>query len=446
MTHAPVTAEDLFSPAALDDPYPLYERLRATGPVHFVPSLGLHLVVRHAEVLAALDDPATYSSNLVGLLYAGEDGVSLLETGGPDGGTADVLATADPPAHTGHRGIVRRAFGSGPVEGLREAVSALVEPRVAALVAAGGGDWMAGLATPLPTLVIGRILGLPDADADRLTAWSDAGVELLGGLAGPARTGELALEVIAFTGYLRERLDAAAAEPAGGLVDEIAAARADGRLSGDEAASLLLQLVTAGSESTTGLLGGAARLLAADPGLQDRVRAEPALLAAVVEEALRLESPFRGHFRVTTRTAELGGVRLPAGARLMLLWGAANRDPAAFDEPDRPDPGRTAVRAHTAFGRGIHFCLGARLARLEAGIALGALLDATGHIALPPGDRPSYVPSMFVRRLSRLPLALTPAGPTAAARVTGPGAAAVRRTAGPEPGPEPGPGSGTGGR
>ncbi|QDY75540.1 cytochrome P450 [Streptomyces qinzhouensis] len=409
MAHAPVLADDLFAPAALDDPYPLYERLRAAGPVHFLPALGLHLVVRHAEVLAALDDPATYSSHLVGLLYAGEDGVSLLAAGGPDGGGADVLATADPPAHTGHRRIVQQGFGRGRVAELRADVERLVAPRVAALVAAGGGDWMAGLATPLPVLVISRILGLPDADAGRLTAWSDAAVELLGGLAGPERTGGLALEIVAFTEYLHGRLDAAGRVPAGGLVDEIAAARADGRLSRDEAAGLLLQLVTAGSESTTSLLGSAVRMLAADPALQDRVRTEPALLEAVIEEALRLESPFRGHFRVTTRDAELGGVHLPEGARLMLLWGAANRDPGAFEGPDLLDPGRSAVRSHTAFGRGLHFCLGAHLARLEAMAALSALLDATVRIALPSGDRPSYVPSMFVRRLDRLPLLLTPA-------------------------------------
>ncbi|MFE0424326.1 cytochrome P450, partial [Streptomyces sp. NPDC058953] len=377
-------------------------------PVQYLPGLGLHLVVRHAEVLDALDDPATYSSNLLGLLYTGEDGVSLLAAGSGSG-SADVLATADPPAHTGHRRIVRGAFARGRVDALRETVAELVEPRVDSLVAAGGGDWMAGVAGPLPTLMISRILGLPEADADRLTAWSDAGVELLGGLAGPDRTGELAAEILAFTAYLRERLEEARHHPCGGLVDEVAEAWSGGLLDGDEAASMLLQLVTAGAESTTSLIGATARLLAADPALQRRIRDDAGLLPALVEEALRLESPFRGHFRVTTREAELGGVRLPEGARLMLLWGAANRDPAAFGTPDRLDLARPAARGHTAFGRGIHFCVGAHLARLEAVVALRALLDATGDIALRPGDRPSYVPSLFVRRPARLELVMTPA-------------------------------------
>ncbi|MGW1996274.1 cytochrome P450 [Embleya sp. NPDC001921] len=149
-------------------------------------------------------------------------------------------------------------------------------------------------------------------------------------------------------------------------------------------------------------------MLAADARLQERVRADDALVAALVEEAVRLESPFRGHFRVTTRATELGGVHLPEGARLMLLWGAANRDAAAFPRPDTLDLDRPAAKAHTSFGRGIHFCVGAHLARLETTVALRALPAATDHIAPAPDSEPTYVPSTFVRRLAHLPLTLTP--------------------------------------
>lgn len=403
---APVLTEDLFAPGVLDDPYPLYERLRAEGPVHLLPALGLHLVVRHAQVLEALDDPATYSSNLVGLLYAGEDGVALLDTGGPDSGT-DVLATADPPAHTAHRRIVRSTFSRRAVGELRADIEEIVEPRVRALVEAGGGDWMGSVAIPLPVLLIGRILGLPDGDADRLTAWSDAGVELLSGLADGDRMGELAVEIFGFMAYLREHLERARRESTGSLTDLVADAWADGVLSADEATSMLLQLVTAGSESTASLIGSATRLLAQDAGLQGRVRADDGLIEALVEEAVRLESPFRGHFRVTTRDTELGGVHLPEGARLMLLWGAANRDATAFGDPGSLNLDRPAARSHTSFGRGIHFCVGAHLARLEATIALRTLLAATDHVAVARDGEPAYVPSMFVRRLATLPLAVS---------------------------------------
>ncbi|MEU8759020.1 cytochrome P450 [Streptomyces sp. NPDC048659] len=405
MTRAPVLAEDVFTPAALDDPHALYARLRAEGPVHHLPGAGLHLVTRHAQVLQVLDDPATYSSNLTALFFAGDDGrPALLDAGGTGATGPDVLATADPPAHTGQRAIVRHAFGRGSVESWRAAVEEIAAPRVAALVARGGGDWMAEVAAPLPVRVIARVLGLPDADADRLTAWSDAGVELFSGHAGADRMLLLGTAMNDFRGYLRDRLDTAAHEPSGGLVDTLVAARARGEVTGDEATAMLLQLVIAGSESTTSLLGSAVRMLAERPGLQDRLRAEPAAVERLVEEALRLESPFRGHFRITTRPAELGGVRLPAGARLMLLWGAANRDPAAHPEPDAFDLDRPAPKGHTAFGRGIHFCLGAHLARLEAVVALRLLLSATRAIALPAGEAPGYLPSLFVRRPAALPI------------------------------------------
>lgn len=407
MHGAPVMAEDLFAPGVLDDPYPLYERLRAHGPVHYMPQLGLHLVVRHAQVLQALDDPGTFSSNLAGILYAGEDGVALMDTGGADSGT-EVLAIADPPAHATHRRIVQQTFSRGAVGDLRSDIDAILTPRVSALAAAGGGDWMAAVATPLPVLMIGRILGLPDTDADRLAAWSDAGVELLGGLADADRMAELAVEVFAFLTYLRDHLERAGHTPTGSLTDLLAAARTDGRLTADEATSMLLQLVTAGSESTTSLIGSATLILATDADLQERVRHDDALVDALVEEAVRLESPFRGHFRVATRDTELGGVHLPKGSRLMLLWGAANRDSAAFDEPDALNLTRPAPKGHTSFGRGIHYCIGAHLARLEAGLALRALLAATSHVALAPEAEPAYVPSMLVRRLTALPLTATP--------------------------------------
>ncbi|GAA2771356.1 cytochrome P450 [Streptomyces showdoensis] len=402
MTRAPDLAEDVFTPAALDDPHALYARLRAAGPVHHLPGAGLHLVARHAQILEVLDDPATYSSRLTGLFFAGDDGrPALLDAGGTG---PDVLATADPPAHTGQRAIVRHAFGRGSVESWRAAVEEIAAPRIGALVERGGGDWMAGLAAPLPVLVIARVLGLPDADAARLTAWADAGVELFSGHADADRMLRLGADMADFLGYLRTRLDAAEDAPAGGLVDTLVAARARGELAADEATAMLLQLVIAGSESTTSLLGSAVRLLAARPDLQDRLRKDPAAVERLVEEALRLESPFRGHFRITTRPAVLGGVRLPAGARLMLLWGAANRDPEAHPEPDALDLDRPGPKGHTAFGRGIHFCLGAHLARLEAVVALRLLLAATSDLALPADDAPGYVPSLFVRRLARLPI------------------------------------------
>lgn len=402
--HAPTVTEDLFTPAALEDPYPVYDRLRAAGAVHHLPEQDLYLVVRHAEIRRALDDPATFSSNLVGVLQAGAAGVGFIDAGGA--GAVDVLATADSPIHTGQRRIVQKPFSRPNIARLRDHIDALLAPRVGKLVADGGGDWMAAVATPLPMLMIGHILGLPAADADQLAAWSDAGVELLSGVAPAARLQELTGTIVEFAAYLHQRLHAARSAPAGGLIDVINVAVAAGELSDDEATTMMVQLVTAGTESTTSLIGSAARLLATDAALQQRLRRDRSLIDAFVEEVLRLESPFRSHFRVTTRAAELGGIDLRPGARLMLLWGAANRDRAAFDQPATLDVDRRTVKSHAGFGRGIHFCIGAHLARLEAGRALHTLIEAGDHIALAAGPPPRHVPSLFVRRLAELPLQL----------------------------------------
>ncbi|MFA1544252.1 cytochrome P450 [Actinomadura monticuli] len=396
---APLITEDLFSPEALADPYPAYTRLRERGPVHLLPQLGLHLVVRHAQVLQALDDPATFSSNLAGLLTAGTAGPELMDM---RGAAVDVLATADPPVHTPQRAAVAPVFGRRNIAELTGRIQDLLLPRITALAEGGGGDWMARVAAPVPVLTISAILGLPESDAERITAWSDTAIELLSGLAGPDRLAQITIEILDFMRYLDQQLTAAAAHPRGGFLDALAA---DEALTRDEQVAMALQLVTAGSESTASLIGATAHALANDPALADRLREDPDQIAEFVEETLRLESPFRGHFRVTTRDTALGGVDLPAGSRLMLLWGAANRDPHVYPRPGALDLSRPAIRSHAAFGRGIHFCIGAHLARLETVLAVQTLLaQGPFHLTAPT----QHVPSLMTRRLARLDLAFTP--------------------------------------
>jgi cytochrome P450 len=173
-----------------------------------------------------------------------------------------------------------------------------------------------------------------------------------------------------------------------------------------EAASILHILLSAGGESTTSLLGNAVRLLAERPELQAQLRDSPGLIPRFVEEVLRLESPFRYQMRSVTRDTTLGGVSIPAEATLLLLFGAANRDAAEFDRPDELDLHRRQPRQHLAFGRGIHYCVGAPLARVEARIVISVLLDRTTSITLDPQHQPRWVQSLMVRRHEELPLQL----------------------------------------
>jgi cytochrome P450 len=178
----------------------------------------------------------------------------------------------------------------------------------------------------------------------------------------------------------------------------------EGRLARRHALGILVILLGAGIESTASLIGNAALLLARRPDLQAELRSDPALLPAFVEEAVRLESPFRFHYRVVARDTELGGVALARGARLMLYWSSANRDESVFERPDEIDLHRRFPRHHMAFGRGIHFCVGAPLARLETRVVLEELLARSSRVGLDPERPPRYAPSLFVRRPASLAL------------------------------------------
>lgn len=397
----PVVADgQLFSPESLDDPYALLANLRAGGPLCYLPGQDLYLVVGHDAVREALSRPDVFSSNIVGVLQRGEAGVGFAANI-RDG--SDVLATADAPTHTAHRRLVQSRFSRRSVAELTAVIDALVVPRVAELVRAGGGDWMAAVAAHVPVRVIGAIIGLPDVDADRLAHWSDVAVELLGGTATPDRMAVIVAGVTEFVAYLSSHLAAAIAgdqERTDTVLDTVADAVRLGTLTSEQGILFLVQLVTAGAESTTSLIGNALRLLATDSNLQARVRADPELVSALIEEAVRLESPFRGHFRVLGEDAELAGHRLAAGSRLMLLWGSANRDDAVFDHPDQLDLHRPNAKVHNSFGHGIHFCLGAHLARLEAQRSVVALLAATSSFTT--SEPVNYVPSLFIRRLATL--------------------------------------------
>jgi cytochrome P450 len=208
--------------------------------------------------------------------------------------------------------------------------------------------------------------------------------------------------------YLREHLTAALEAPERGpdapLLHALACGIQDEKIVVDEALGMGVILFGAGGESTSGLIGSAVRLLALDPALAEQLRAHPDRIPAFVEEAVRLEPPFKFHYRAVKHPCELGGAQLTAGDRLMLLWAAANRDPAVFDAPDALRLDRRHPKQHLSFGRGSHFCIGAPLARLEARVVIEELLANTRRIAIPSGAAAVHARSIFVRRLDRLPL------------------------------------------
>jgi cytochrome P450 len=286
-------------------------------------------------------------------------------------------------------------------------VNDLLDPHLKA----GAMEWMSQVAIPLPAVVLSRLLGLPDEAAEFVRDFGYASGEQISGFASEDRC----REIQAIIGDLGPVADAygqarAATSPNQNTVIGVCAdAVGTGELNDLEALIILLLLVSAGSESTASLIGTGVSILARNQALQERLRENPALVETFVEEACRVDPPFRGHYRRVTRDTELGGVSLPAEARLVLMWPAANRDASAFEDPDSIDLERVSPRRHVGFGWGIHLCLGAPLARLEARVAFEQLLTRTSRFELDaPAEDLHHQKSLLVRRLVELPIRLTP--------------------------------------
>jgi hypothetical protein len=263
-------------------------------------------------------------------------------------------------------------------------------------------EWMNAMANRLPMTVVARLLGLPDEDVDKLIRLGYTTTTLLDGIVSPAQLEAAGLAAVELAGYVLEHFDKAAESPEPGLIGDLAARYASGELEQLPALNMMLTLFSAAGESTASLLGSAAWILASRPDIQGQLRAIPELLGAFIEETLRYESPFRGHYRHVLRDTTLAGVDVPADSRLLLMWGAANRDPQQFDTPNEFRLDRRGAKGHVTFGKGAHFCVGAALARLEAQIVLRMLLERTTWIDA--ADVGQWLPSILVRRLERLQL------------------------------------------
>lgn len=399
---------DPFSPDALEDPYDLYAELRTRSPVHHIAHMGLHLVTRYHDVRDAANRKEDFSSNLTALVVAdGRDADSrqaqLVDFSSAD--AADVLATADPPNHAGQRKVVARTFRE--IDSARPRLDAMVDEMLGPLLDGGSAEFMSDFALWLPVQVMADLLGLPAADVPMIKRGSDSAVEMLSGVTPPERIAGCVSDVAELHEYIIDQLARADGGPAGGLLSTMAAAVRAGEVTSAEAAGMALQLVVAGSDSTGNLMGSAVRLLSEREQVQAALRDDPGLVPDYLEEVLRLESPFRGHFRVAVRDTAIGGAEIAEGERLFLMWGAANRDPEVFEDPEELVIGRPNARDHVGFGWGIHRCVGAPLARLESRLAIGELLRRTTDIVpTPRAPTPAHTPSMLVRRLSHVHLDL----------------------------------------
>ncbi|KUI13396.1 cytochrome [Mycobacterium lehmannii] len=394
---------ELFDDDCVQDPYPLYRRMLSTAPVHQIGDSGFYAVCSWNAVNEAIARPEDFSSNLTATMtYQPGGEVGTFEMEGL-GGKSHVLATADEPAHAVHRKALLPQLAAKRIRAFEPFIAETAVQLWDANVRNGRIEWMSAMADRLPMMVVGRIIGVPDADVDNLVRWGYSATQVVEGLVSQDQLTAAGIAVMELAAYITDQFRHAAADPQDNLLGDLAIACASGELEELTAQAMMIILFSAGGESTASLIGSAAWILATRPDIQEQVRAHPELLGAFLEEVLRYEPPFRGHYRHVVTDTTLCGVELPAHSRLLLLWGAANRDPSHFDDPDEFRLDRPAGKNHITFGKGAHFCVGAALARLEARIVLGQLLDRTSKIEVAEIGR--WLPSLLVRRLERLELA-----------------------------------------
>jgi cytochrome P450 family 144 len=393
----------LFDDESIQDPYPLYRRMLETGPVHQIGNSGFYAVCSWDAVDEAIARPDDFSSNLTATMtYQPGGEVGAFEMEGL-GGKSHVLATADEPAHAVHRKALLPQLAARRIRAVEPFIAETAERLWSANLRSGRIEWMSAMANRLPMMIVGRIIGVPDTDIDKLVRWGYAATQMVEGLVSQDQLTAAGVAVMKLAVYITDQFRQAAADPQDNLLGDLAVACASGEMEELTAQAMMIILFSAGGESTASLIGSAAWILSTRRDIQRQVRDQPELLGAFLEEVLRYEPPFRGHYRHVVSDTKLCGVDLLAGSRLLLLWGAANRDPTHFDDPDQFRLDRSAGKGHITFGKGAHFCVGAALARLEAKTVLGQLLERTSNIEAAETGR--WLPSLLVRRLERLALA-----------------------------------------
>jgi cytochrome P450 len=385
-------------PEFLADPYPTYHRLREEDPVHHSP-MDFWVLTRYEDVAAVLRDPRFIKEPLVSMVAA-RFGVSV-----PPGVGLSML-DRDPPDHTRLRSLVSKAFTPRVVEGLRPRIQKMVDDLITRAEAVGTMDLIEEFAYPIPVNVICEMLGVPVDDHERLKGWS---LDIARGLDSvwlpleseiPKRSGAARH---AIGDYMRGLIAERRASPRGDLLSAlIAAEEAGDKLSEDELIATCILLLIAGHETTVNLIGNGTLALLRHPEELRRLRETPGLITSAVEELLRYDGPVQRTARITSTEVTIGGRTIPKGEMVMPFIGAADRDPSQFPDPDRLDLGRADNR-HIAFGWGIHFCLGAPLARVEGQIAIDTLVRRLPGLALVDAE-PEHRQSLTLRGLKALPV------------------------------------------
>ena len=395
------------APRFVADPYPLYRRLRERDPIHRSIFANQVVVSRYADVDRILRDHRTFGNDF-SKVTSSEGALATRKKLTPS------MLAQDPPDHTRLRALVNRAFTPRQVARMEDYIRATAHAlldKVGEVAESGTPSWpqqearefdlMKAFAVPLPTIVIARMIGVPESDLERFKIWSDDLARALEPFLSPEEEQRVYLADRQFAAYFTAIIEQRRREPRDDLVSRLVEAEDAGdKLTAEETRVMLRLLLTAGNETTTNLIGNGVRALLRHPDQLALLRERPELIPSAVEELLRYDAPVQLDMRVALRDMELGGLAVTAGTMITLLIGSANHDPERFPKPEVLDITRSD-HPNISFGRGIHHCLGAPLARLEGRIALEVLLERFPRLGF--GTRPpKYRPSIVLRGLEHL--------------------------------------------
>ena len=397
MRHDGAVRFDPYDAATQRDPYPVYRQLRDTAPVYHDEQRGFWALSRFDDVLWAAHEPAVFCSG---------EGIALE---GQARSPFPNLIVMDDPRHAQLRKLVSRGFTSRPVGAfeprVRELACTSIDAAIERAAAGESIDLVPALTGPLPMTVVGDLIGVAPSDREQFRTWSDTVVHQDVDRPETVDAGRAAAGAV--VAYFDKIISSRRADPRDDLVSALVAAEVDGEhLADDEILGFCFLLIVAGTETTTNLLGLGALALAANPDQRATLCADPSLLPSAIEEILRWGSPVQGLARTTTADVERHGVTIPHGAKVQLLYGSANRDEREFPDPDRFDVTRRIER-HLAFGHGVHFCLGAALARLEATVVFEELLRRAPEWQI-DAEAVTWIHSSSVRGPAALPVELVP--------------------------------------
>jgi cytochrome P450 len=398
-------AYDPFSIEVQEDPYPAYARLRQEAPVYYVESLDAFAVSRHADVRRVMHDHRAFSSEAMAALVARP--VEYARAAEPEEQLGDGVLSivgADGATHTRLRTIVNRGFTPRRMAEQEQDIRRIARSFLEQLTNDGGGDLQATLAVPFPTTVIASLLGVDAERRDDFRYWSE---QLVLGVFEPT-TPEQQSEIARSGEQMGEWLDEMVSERSRRTGDDLVSVllRAEmegGALTSEELRGVVFTLLVAGSITTAYLIGSAVVEMAREPSLLARARTDAGVIARIVEETLRYEAPVQLMFRTATTAVEIAGVAIPQGATVLPIIGSANRDENVFADPDSFDPDRDTGE-HIAFGHGVHYCLGAALARLEARIAIEELLGGAPDLEI--AGEVAQMTSLVFRGPTAVPLTL----------------------------------------